>query len=240
VTVLRAGDVLPMTEANTIDVLCDGDCGAHAKSTWKSLAKHAEETEDIWMEEYTSGDSWNGFRWKQIPAAELQPFGPDRDAQKPAPDLPHVEIRSDPEPCRDALEAGDESALAERAINLLELAEAAYSGGPSRPKFVYGVSEPHYARLVENEVPPPVTAESLTEDRIEYASWLMAFPPSLVDTYGQETLLSAPAWQTSELPDGGVVLLATETPTNVCKPETRAIDQHLDLDPPPETDECDY
>lgn len=231
-----------MTEETTIDVLCDGDCATHAEKTWKAVAAHAEDEEDIQMEgEYRSPERWNRFRWKQFPRTELQPFGRDRDPEtKPVPDVPHVEIRYDPQPFHDALDARDESALAESAVDLLELAEAAYSGGPNRPKFVYGVSGPHFSRLVENDVPPPVTPESLAADRIEYASWLMGFPPSIVETYGRETLLSAPAWQTAELPDGGVAILATENPTNVCKPETRAIDQHLDLDPPPETEECDY
>ncbi|SFR92873.1 hypothetical protein SAMN05216559_1170 [Halomicrobium zhouii] len=232
-----------MTDANTIDVLCDGDCATHAETMWNALARQAENTENIRMkeEEYSSPESWNRFRWNRFHRAKLRPFGPNRDSgAKPVPDLPHVEIRYDPQPFSDALAARDESALAASAVDLLELVEGAYSGGPSQPKFVYGVSEPHYSRLVENDVPPPVSPESLAADRIEYACWLMGFPPALVETYGRETLLSAPAWQTTELPDGGVVVLATENPTNVCKPETRAIDQHLGLDPPPETEECDY
>jgi|AntDeeMinimDraft_5_1070356.scaffolds.fasta_scaffold00231_13 hypothetical protein len=230
-----------MSHVSAIDVLYDGDCEQYARTMWNSMAKHAGDDGVRMDGEYTPGGGWQRFEWKQFSSPAMRSFDRHEDREgTAAPDLPHVEIRYDPGPIREALESHDEPKVAEYSIDVMELAAAAYSGGPSRPKFVYGVSEPHFSRLVENDVPPPVTPESLAEDRIEYASWLMGFPPSIVETYGRETLLSAPAWQTSELPDGGVVILATENPTNVCKPETRAIDQHLDLDPPPETEECDY
>jgi hypothetical protein len=231
-----------MTEYNTFDVLCPGDSGEYAKKIWTAVEKRADDTEEIRTDgEFTSADTWDRFCWKQLSRVEMQPFEADRATdRKPVPDVPHVEIRYDPEPFHQAIESRDETDLAETAVDLLELVEYAYAGGPKRPRFVYGVSEPHRKRLVENEIRPPVTPESLSEDRIEYAAWLMGFPPSMVEHYGRETLLSAPAWQTSELPDGGIVVLTTEDPTNVSKPETRAIDQRLDVDPPPATEQCRY
>lgn len=231
-----------MTRYNTLDVLCAGDSYQYAKDIWHSIEKRAKEIDGIRaVGEYDSSNSWQQFCWKELSQAEIQPFEDGRDAdQKPVPDVPHVEIRYDTEPFRDAIESHDESRLAKTAVDLLELVEYAHAGGPDLPRFVYGVSEPHRARLVDDEIRPPATVESLEENRIEYASWLMGFPPDMVDTYGRETLLSAPAWQTSELPDGGVAILTTEEPSSLSKPETRAIDQHLDLDPPPETEDCEY
>lgn len=231
-----------MTDTISITVLHDGDSENYAKEIWTSLAKRAKETTGVQMAgEWDPTGTQPQFRWKQLRPVTLRPFERDRDADgKFVPDMPHVEIGYDPEPFQDALDAGDEPELAETAVDLLELVEHAYAGGPECPRFVYGVTEPHRARLVDGDVPPPVTVESLADHRIEYACWLMGFPPSIVETYGRETLLSTPAWQTSELSDGGIVILATENPTNVSKPETRAIDQHLDLEPPPETEECRY
>lgn len=231
-----------MTEYNTFDVVCVDDSEVYAQKIWKTIAKQAEDTKGVQATgEYTSSDSWQRFRWKELYEAEIQPFGEDRDSdRKTVPDVPHVEIRYDPGPFQEAIESRDEPALAETAVDLLELVEYAYAGGPEQPRFAYGVSQPHRSRLLDGKMPPPVTPESLDEDRIEYACWLMGFPPSMVETYGRDTLLSAPAWQTSELPDGGIVVLTTEDPINVSKPEARAVDQHLDLDPPPETEEYRY
>ncbi|MCU4801426.1 hypothetical protein OB920_13690 [Halobacteria archaeon HArc-gm2] len=232
-----------MTDYDTVDFLYDErvDTGASMERIWASLRERSRHSCDLDAERDAPADSWRELRWNQLTDVAIRPFGPDRDdEEKPVPDLPHVEVRYDPEPFRKAIASREEAVLAETAVDLLELLQHVYAGAPDDLRFVYGVSAPHKRRLVEDDVPPPATPESLDEDRIQYASWMMGFPPSLADTYGQETLLSAPAWQTAELGDGGVALLTTENPTNVCKPETRAIDQHLDLDPPPETEECDY
>lgn len=230
-----------MTDHIPLAILHDGNSEAYAKDIWTSVAKRAKDTTGIQMTgKWGSADTQPQFCWKQLRRATIQPFDRGEADGKLVPDLSHVEIRYDSEPFQEALDSGDEPELAETAVDLLELVEHVYAGGPECPRFVYAVSELHRSRLVDGELPPPVTAESLAEDSIEYACWLMGFPPSIVETYGRDTLLSAPAWQTSELSDGGVLVLTTENPTTVSKPETRAIDQHLGLDPPSATEECRY
>lgn len=222
--------------------LYDGESEAYAKDIWTTIGRRAKKTDDIrLLDEWGSADEWSQFCWKELAQAEIRSFDGDGDADGTVvPDLPHAQIRCKTDPFLDALDTDDEPKLAESAVDVLELVDHAFAAGSGCPEFVYGVSEPHQSRLANGKVPPPVTLDSLADDRIEYACWLMGFPPSMVETYGRETLLSAPAWQTSELSNGGVVVLTTENPTNVSKPETRAIDQRLGLDPPPETEECRY
>lgn len=59
---------------------------------------------------------------------------------------------------------------------------------------------------------PPFTAESLAHDAYESLSWLTVFTPPVVETYGRETLLSAPAPIVTELDDGAVLLVAYDDP----------------------------
>lgn len=42
----------------------------------------------------------------------------------------------------------------------------------------------------------------------------MRFGPELVDEYGREWLLSAPAWKREEFEDGGIMLVASPDPTD--------------------------
>jgi len=77
---------------------------------------------------------------------------------------------------------------------------------------------------------PPFTAESLAHDAYEYLSWITIFTPSVVETYGRETLLSAPAWETRELADGAVLIVAYGDPHNPDRDQHVAAARHIGLE----------
>lgn len=120
--------------------------------------------------------------------------------------------------------------LDEQIEDLLELVKFVYSELRDRVLIVSGLSAPHGEQIVLEGMPPPVTEESLARNEIEYTSWLTIFPLAFVETYGKETLLSAPAWHSEELDDGAVLLVAYKNPAK--EGETKPIDEHLGLDSP--------
>ena len=82
-------------------------------------------------------------------------------------------------------------------------------------RYVYGLDDEHFSRIDKEPGPGrPVTGASLSENRIETVSWLMLFSPPMVESYGREWLLDAPAWKTRELDDGAVMLVASPDPTD--------------------------
>ena len=74
------------------------------------------------------------------------------------------------------------------------------------------VAPPWMHDLINREDAPPFTAESLAKDRYEYLSWLIVFSPPVVETYGRETLLDAPAYHVEELADGSVLIITDKDP----------------------------
>jgi hypothetical protein len=54
---------------------------------------------------------------------------------------------------------------------------------------------------------PPITAESVANDRLTYLPWLTIFSPDMVEEHGRDTLLSAPAWHVETVDDGSVLLV---------------------------------
>lgn len=82
-------------------------------------------------------------------------------------------------------------------------------------QYAYGLDVQHLMRLGKDAGPDiPVSRESLAENRIEWVSWLMLFSPEMVEEYGREWLLSAPAWERRELDDGAILLVTTPDPTD--------------------------
>ncbi|WP_159076952.1 hypothetical protein [Halococcoides cellulosivorans] len=83
-------------------------------------------------------------------------------------------------------------------INIMEIC---YMAVDERPIAVYSFTPdtPHDLRK------PPITAESIAEGRLLYLPWLAIFTPQMIDYYGRETLLSAPAWKVEELNDGSIM-----------------------------------
>lgn len=83
------------------------------------------------------------------------------------------------------------------------------------PEYVFGMHDWRIERIgkehSEHELPSPISDESLAADRIEHPTWLMVFPPRMVDTYGREWLLDLPAARTEEFDDGSIMIVATES-----------------------------
>lgn len=227
-----------MSKLKTIDFIYGSHSDSRASDIWEAIKNRGVEDESISASgSWRSHDMWKRFGWGLVSTARIRPFkdnsGPERWT---VPDLPHIEIRYDREPFNDAV--GDDRQLEAIADDLINLVTYIYTVSDLRPEFVYGVTGLHQTLLAGNEVPLPVTAESLAENRIGYATWLMLFPPAMVETYGRETLLEAPAWHVEELDDGGILLVSTPNPTY--PGETAAIDDHLGIDAPPELKDHQY
>jgi hypothetical protein len=58
-------------------------------------------------------------------------------------------------------------------------------------------------------------------DKIYEVSWLNVFGPKLVESVGRERMLSTPAWQVEELPNGSVLLVTWPTAADFASEEAR-------------------
>ena len=109
------------------------------------------------------------------------------------------------------LGAGD---FEQRMLELLGHVEHVYLS-INRCQYAYGLDSEHTSKINSDSGPGiPVSQESLADNRIEAVSWLMVFSPELVEEYGHEWLLSAPAWERRELDDGAIMLVASPDPTD--------------------------
>lgn len=79
----------------------------------------------------------------------------------------------------------------------------------TRPQYVCGM-ESELMEAIDIEIPSPVTDESLANNRINLPTWLMMFPPAMVEEYGREWLLNLPAERIEELDDGGIMVITTD------------------------------
>lgn len=59
------------------------------------------------------------------------------------------------------------------------------------------------------ELPPPISDDTLTENRIDYPTWMMLFSPEMVKEYGREWLEGLPAEHINPLNDGGLQIITT-------------------------------
>jgi hypothetical protein len=98
----------------------------------------------------------------------------------------------------------------------IDLVAEIYLATEERPAFVYGMAK-KMPGVVKELGSYPIPASQVGEDvsEIQFVSWLSIFPPSLVDMYGRERLLSAPAWHVEELDDGSILLVGWKDPTEV-------------------------
>lgn len=74
------------------------------------------------------------------------------------------------------------------------------------PVYVFGMHFGH-KEVIGLEMDEPVTTETLEENRLNTPTWLMLFPPAMVDAYGREWLLNLPVPYTEELGDGAILTL---------------------------------
>ncbi|WP_265109404.1 hypothetical protein [Halosolutus halophilus] len=110
---------------------------------------------------------------------------------------------------------------------LIESVSTGYTATDDRPIAIYVETPKH--RFYEGEVKqPPVTAESLTHDEYACLSWLTVFTPPMVETYGRETLLSAPAYRIEELDGGAIILVCHDKPLD-WDTDCRAVADHIGL-----------
>lgn len=105
---------------------------------------------------------------------------------------------------------------------LLSIVRETYAALDEPPDYVYGLDPSHTAHVHER-FGPPVEAEDLAAGQVQDVSWLMLFPPDMVETYGRQFLLDAPVWRAEELEDGAVLLVAFANPLG------RPFDDYRDL-----------
>jgi hypothetical protein len=110
---------------------------------------------------------------------------------------------------------------------LIECIGTGYTATDDRPLAIYAETPKHRFHLGEVKQ-PPVTAESLAHEEYACLSWLTVFTPPMVETYGRETLLSAPAYRVEELEDGAIVLVCHDKPFD-WDTECRAVADHVGL-----------
>ncbi len=81
------------------------------------------------------------------------------------------------------------------------------------PIYVFGINNWTIDGIEEGKqeynIPAPVSDESLANNQIEHPTWLMLFPPEMVEAYGREWLLDLPAEHIEELDDGAIMVVAT-------------------------------
>ena len=85
------------------------------------------------------------------------------------------------------------------------------------PQYVFGMHDWRAERIPKDPdefnyaLPSPITDEGLARNWINHPTWLMIFPPELVEVYGREWLLNLPAETVEELDDGAIMTVATES-----------------------------
>lgn len=117
----------------------------------------------------------------------------------------------------------------ERLDALVEIVRDLYEASDPKPAFVYGLQHAADEALMWADE-PPIDGEALSEDQINHAPWLSVFPPRLVETYGRETLLSAPVWRAEEWEDGAILLVQDDEPL-LLNP-VGEMNEHLGLEDP--------
>ena len=118
------------------------------------------------------------------------------------------------------LDVGSDEPLEE----LLDILKFCYTATEDRPVAVYSTTPDTPLDLRK----PPITAESVANGRLTYLPWLTIFTPDMVDEYGRETLLSAPAWHVEELDDGSILLVCHNHVKNWDQ-DCNSVSQHIDL-----------
>jgi hypothetical protein len=113
-------------------------------------------------------------------------------------------------------------------VRFADLIAKGYEATKQTPLAVFAKT-PLHGSAISATGNPPFTAESLAHDEYEHLSWVTVFPPKMVDTYGRETLLSAPAWKTMELDDGAILLVTHEDPHDTDPDGLYEVADHIGL-----------
>lgn len=117
----------------------------------------------------------------------------------------------------------------EMVERMLELVKAVYRATETPPSYVYGLTPGHADIIRRGDREHPVTEDDLEANRIRGPTWLMLFPPAIVETYGREFLLDAPVWRAEGLDDGAVLLVVVENPMELGTPDLEAVADYIGL-----------
>lgn len=118
------------------------------------------------------------------------------------------------------LDAGPDEPLRE----LIDVLEFCYTATEERPVAVYSTTPDTLPDVRK----PPITAESVANGQLTYLPWRAIFTPTMVEAYGRETLLSAPAWHAEEL-DDGPILLVCHNDVSDWNRDCRTVAEHVGL-----------
>jgi hypothetical protein len=108
---------------------------------------------------------------------------------------------------RTAVDDIKDGADSRRFENFIDIIKWIYE--MTEPQYVYGVHQVQEGEFGDR-LDEPVTTESLSADRITQPTWLMIFPPAMVDTYGRDWLFSLPVDRVEELDDGAVMTISVD------------------------------
>lgn len=108
----------------------------------------------------------------------------------------------------------------------LDIITTSYAATDTRPTVVYSMTPDTPLGLRK----PPITAELIAKGQLSYLPWLTIFSPPMVEEYGKDTLLSAPAWTTEELPDGSVLVVCHDD-VIAWDVDCHSVADHIGLEP---------
>jgi len=110
---------------------------------------------------------------------------------------------------------------------LVEITTTGYQAAEQRPLAAFMLTLDQGASSASARQ-SPVSPSSLLNSRYVALSWLTLFTPSMVEHYGREILLSAPAYHTEELDDGAIVLLCNDKPLDI-DTDCQDVADHIDI-----------
>ena len=199
---------------------------------FKDLSSGGEWSDHLYdpaLEGYVVQEDPNDFLLKvgrDMIVGRLYADGVDQDTIGVA-DFPFVEFRIEEALFERAEDEADRMAHADAFVDILR---ETYFALNSRPDVIYAMPESMRMAIVDSISETPVDLDSLQKGRFNYLVWVTVFTPRMVETYGRETLLSAPAWRTYEWDDGSIVLVSSPDP--LVQSNMEAIHAHFEIDPP--------
>jgi hypothetical protein len=200
------------------------DVNAQLVSIGENLQKRAKSRAELEVDSLPPASGEKALMMVSLGAGHARVYA-CKYASIGTPELPH--IRLDVGDRRFArLDEDEETTVVEDTIDLV--AEI-YLATETRPAFVYGMAKKMPGVLSDlDDYPVDASQRGQAVTEINFLTWLSIFPPPLVDTYGREELLSAPAWHVEELDDGSILLVEWADPTVIRDNE---VQQHLGFDP---------
>lgn len=93
--------------------------------------------------------------------------------------------------------------------------------------YTYGFASYEQNPLADPDLHPD--QESLRDGEVPDLHWLNVFPPSIVERFGRDVLLDAPAYRVEELADGSVLLVVQESPVEQDEDRWLVVQDHLGM-----------